>query len=159
MAFLAYSTSPYIQTHIIDSPEADYLYVMLSQIEQAGDGLYTAIDIYEEEIISLFKGKVITTIEAKRRVSQNADQYFINLLDGTIMDCMHAMCFAKFANDAEGFSKSKFKNNAEITLDDDDRVCLKAIRHISAGEEVFCNYGRPYWVKHGRGTKRSDNVL
>ena len=139
----------YISINIIEAPESDYLYIETSQIKNAGKGLFTAIDIYKDEIISLFKGEIIDNEEAEIRAQQSKDRYFINLLDGNIMDSMHTDCYAKYANDAEGFSQSNFKNNAAITLDDDDNVCIKATKDIEYGEEVFCSYGKPYWKKHG----------
>jgi SET domain-containing protein len=138
----------YQQINTIEALESDYLYIQPSQIEKAGNGLYTAIDIFKNETISLFKGEIITNKEAKKRVKKNNDSYFINLLDGSIMDSIHTDCYAKYANDAEGISNNSFKNNAEITLDDDDNVCIQAIRAISSGQEIFCSYGKPYWKKH-----------
>lgn len=135
------------QTNSIEAPEQDYLYIKPSQIEHSGNGLFTAITIYKNEIIALFKGEIISDAEAKKRVNKNNDRYFINLLDGSIMDSMNTNCFAKYANDANGFSMSKFKNNAKITLDEDNNVCLKAKKIIKAGEEIFCSYGKPYWKK------------
>lgn len=138
----------YTSTNTIEAPESDYLFIQPSQIKNAGKGLFTAIDIYEDEIISLFKGEIIDNKEAAIRAQQNKDRYFINLLDGTIMDSMHTDCYAKYANDAEGLSQNNFKNNAAITLDDDNNVCIKATKNIDYGEEVFCSYGKPYWKKH-----------
>ena len=136
------------QTDNIEALESDYLYFKLSQIENAGNGLYTAIDIFKGETISLFKGEILTDKEAEKRVELKNDRYFINLLDGSIMDSMNTDCFAKYANDAEGFGANGFKNNAKITLDDDDKVCIKATKTISSGEEIFCSYGKSYWKKH-----------
>ena len=138
----------FIQTNNIEAQESDYLYIESSKINNAGKGLYTAIDIYKNEIISIFKGEIIDNEEAKKRAQQNTDKYFINLLDDSIMDSMHTDCYAKFANDAEGSSQSDFKNNAKITLDDDNNVCIKASKKIKAGEEIFCSYGKRYWKKH-----------
>ncbi len=138
----------YIQPNTIEAPESDYLYIKPSQIKNAGKGLFTAIDIYKDEIISLFKGEIITNKEAGKRAQLNADKYFINLLDGSILDSMHTDCYAKYANDEEGLSSSIYKNNAKITLDDDNRVCIKASKKIKAGEEIFCSYGKRYWEKH-----------
>ncbi|QXP61918.1 SET domain-containing protein [Olleya sp. HaHaR_3_96] len=115
---------------------------------EAGNGLFTAIAIYKNEIISLFKGEIIDAMEADRRIQLNHDKYFINLLEGGIMDSMHTDCFAKYANDTKGASNSLFKNNAKITLDDDHNVCLKATKNIKSGAEVFCGYGKTYWKKH-----------
>ena len=142
------NTQLYPQNNNIEAPEEDYLYVQQSQIENAGNGLYTALDIFKNEIITLFKGEIIDTIEAQKRVDNNKDRYFINMLDGNIMDSMHTDCFAKYANDAKGSINSNFKNNAKITLDDDTNICIMATKKINAGEEVFCSYGKAYWKKH-----------
>ena len=133
----------------IDAPEADYLYIETSQLANAGKGLFTAIRIYKDDIISVFKGEILTESQAERRIKINQDQYFINMIDGTIMDSISTDCFAKFANDASGFQQKKFRNNAEIALDDEKNVCLIATKNIKSGEEIFCNYGKKYWKKHG----------
>ncbi|WP_452224293.1 SET domain-containing protein-lysine N-methyltransferase [Lacinutrix chionoecetis] len=134
------------QTNTIEAQESEYLYIKPSQIKEAGNGLYTAITIYRNEIISIFTGEIINATEAEKRIQQELDRYFIVLLDGTILDSMHTNGFAKYANDALG---SSFKNNAKITLDDDENVCLMATKKIKAGEEIFCSYGKSYWKKHG----------
>lgn len=132
----------------IEAPESDYLYIQDSQIPNAGKGLFTAIDIYPNEIIALFKGEILTKKETQKRVSEGNDRYFINMIDGTILDSMHVNCFAKYANDAEAFSKIDFKNNSKITLDDDDNVCIVATKKIKYQQEIFCSYGIKYWKKH-----------
>jgi SET domain-containing protein len=129
----------------IDAKESDYLYVSASCIAAAGDGLFTSIKIYENEIISIYKGNVLSNEEAAARVKNKTDHYFINLLDGTIMDSLNVKGFAKYANDAEGLSKSPFENNAKISMDENGKVCLVAIRDIKIGEEIFCGYGKKYW--------------
>ncbi len=132
----------------IEALETEYLYKKQSQIADSGNGLYTAIDIYRDEIIAVFKGEILTDIQAKKRAKEGNDKYFINLLDGSIMDSMNIKCFAKYANDANGSTISNFKNNSIIALDDNDNVCIKAIRNIKANEELFCDYGKRYWKKH-----------
>ena len=132
----------------INASESDYLYTNPSQILNSGTGLFTAITIYKDEIIAIYKGKILTKNQAKIKADKGKDKYFINLLDGTILDSMAIKCFAKYANDATGFSKSDFKNNAKIGFDENENVCLIATRKIKQGEEVFCNYGKRYWNKH-----------
>jgi hypothetical protein len=129
----------------IDAPEEDYLYSERSQIPNAGMGLFTAIKIFKSEVIAIFAGEIISEEEQKIRAEKNEDAYFINLLDGKVMDSMHTFCFAKFANDAEGFGSSAFKNNAIISLNEHDQVCLIASKNIPAFAEVFCGYGEGYW--------------
>lgn len=132
----------------IDIPESDYLYTDSSTLENAGKGLFTAIEIYKHEIIAIFEGEILSENEIENRVVNNNDQYFINMIDGTILDSMHSYCLAKFANDAEASKVSKNKNNSIITLDDENNVCIIAIKKIKAGQEIFCDYGKKYWLKH-----------
>ncbi len=135
-----------LPTTTIDAPEEDYLYVDSSQIVNAGNGLYTAIKIYKDEIISVFKGEILSRKEIENRKSENKHAYFINLVNGGVMDSMNTNCFAKYANDANGTSKSKFKNNSYITLNEKDKPCIVASRTIKEGEEIFCSYGDAYWM-------------
>ncbi len=131
----------------IDAKESDYLYIKNSQIINAGKGLFTAIDIFKNEIICRFKGEILNAFEAKRREALGEFLYFVNLPDGTTMDSKYRHCFAKYANDSNGPGTSKFKINTFISLDDKNNVCLIALRNIKAGEELFCSYGKPYWKK------------
>lgn len=137
------------QTNSIEALETDYLYIHTSQIPNSGKGLFTAINIYKDEIVSVFKGEILTSKQAKLRANKGNDKYFINMINGSIMDSMRINCFAKYANDAEGFSKSDFKNNTKIGLDEVGNVCIIAKRNIKAGLEIFCGYGKEYWKKHG----------
>jgi uncharacterized protein len=136
----------------IDLKERDYLYVQTSQIPNSGKGLYTSLPIYTNEIISVFKGKILSDKDAASKAKNGSDRYFINMLDGSIMDSMSVKCFAKYANDAENFIKTGFSNNSTITLDDDNNICLVAIRDILEGEEIFCSYGSKYWEKFRKTT-------
>lgn len=132
----------------IEAPETDYLYIENSQLPNAGKGLFTAIDIYKHEVIAVFKGEILTEMEAKNRVENGNDRYFINMIDGTILDSMLVECFAKYANDAEAFENSTFTNNGKISLDDENNVCIIATKNIKSQSEIFCSYGKRYWKKH-----------
>jgi len=133
----------------IEAPESDYLYKCQSQLADSGNGLFTAIELYKDETVAVFRGELLTDMEAEERAKAGNDKYFINLLNGSIMDSMNVKCFAKYANDAKGFPNSKFENNTEIALNDNGDVCIKALRYIHPNEELFCSYGKRYWEKHG----------
>lgn len=90
----------------IQAEESDYLYIQTSQLDNSGNGLFTAIAIYKDEIISVFKGEVLSDNEAKERANSGSDAYFMNLLDGTILDCKNTDGYAKYANDATGLRTS-----------------------------------------------------
>src|SRR6266540_1879903 len=143
-SFRKYSNST---AYKIEGKESDYLYIKESQIPDSGNGLFTAIPIYKDEVISIFKGKILSDKEAQYSAINDEDGYFINMPDGTILDSMKVKCFAKYANDALGFVKTRYKNNSKITLDENGNVCIVANRNISAGEEIFCSYGKKYWKK------------
>jgi|ERR1039457_264072 hypothetical protein len=141
--FKKYSNS---NSQQIDAKEHDYLYIKESQIPESGKGLFTAIPIYKDEVVSIFKGKILSDTEAQCRATNGDDAYFINMPDGTIMDSMTVKCFAKYANDASGLiQSSRFKNNSRITLDENGKVCIVATKKISVGAEIFCGYGNGYW--------------
>ena len=131
----------------IDAPESDYLYVQSSQIPDAGNGLFTAVAIYKDEMIAVFKGEMLTQNQAKQRAKIGNDRYFIMMPDGQTLDSMPIDCFAKYANDVSVNLETTFKNNAKIAFDDENQVGLIALRRIAAGEEIFCGYGKTYWKK------------
>ncbi len=132
----------------IDAKESDYLHTKISLIKNSGLGLFTAINIYKDEIISYFKGEILSQKEANLRASKGNDAYFINMIDGTVMDSMFTVCFAKYANDANGLHKSKWKVNSNICLDENAQVCIAASKNIRAGQEIFCSYGKKYWLNY-----------
>lgn len=133
----------------IQIEEEDYLYTAPSGLPGAGQGLFTAITLYKDEVIAIFHGERLSAKEASDRAANGLDRYFMELPDGTTLDAMGVEGFAKFANDALGNSGSALRNNAMIALDDDGRVCLRAKRRIRVGEEVLCGYGKRYWLRHG----------
>lgn len=133
----------------IDADEADYLYVATSGLPGAGKGLFTAIALYRDEIIARYRGERLGAGEAERRAAKGEDRHFIMLPDGGVLDPARTEGMAKYANDARGPSEAAFRNNAAIALDDEGNVCLKALRGIRPGEEIFCAYGKRYWRKHG----------
>ncbi len=126
--------------------EAEFLLVKKSQIPNSGKGLFLRVDKKKGELVALFRGEVLSYEEAEQRALKNEDGYFINMSNGTILDSMPVECFAKYANDAHGLGKSKFRSNAQIQLSGHpDIVYLIAIRDIQEGEEIFTSYGRKYW--------------
>ena len=138
---LKYNSFP----EIISAPEADYLFIKTSGIENAGLGLFTAINIYKNEIIAIYKGEIIHTKEAEARARNKQNAYFMNLPNGKILDAQQTDSFAKYANDANGSLPLVYKNNAFITLNHKNEVCLVALKKIKALSEIFCSYGNAYW--------------
>lgn len=126
----------------IELEEEDYLFIEASKIPNAGNGLFTCIEIHQGEIIARYKGETISTKEAKKREALGVNQYFMTLNTGEIFDALNHFSFAKFANDAKG---TQFKNNAIISLNDEDEIILIASKKIKEGEEILTSYGSEYW--------------
>ena len=137
-----------LTTYKIEAKEPDYLYIKESQIPGSGNGLFTAIPIYKDEVIAIFKGKILSDKEAQYRATNGENGYIINMPDGTLLDSMKVKCFAKYANDALGLVKTTYKNNSKITFDENGNVCIVAKRKILVDEEIFCSYGNKYWKKY-----------
>lgn len=131
----------------IDAEEEEYLYVAPSGIPGAGLGLFTAIPVHRGEVVAVYTGEVLTAAEARRRAADCRDAYFVTLLDGSTLDSASHTCLAKYANDADGPGRTRLRNNAVITLDDEDRPCIMALRTIPAGREVLVSYGPAYWSR------------
>ncbi len=131
----------------IDALESDYLYIQPSQIPNSGNGLFSAINIYKDEMISVFTGDLLNKTKAALRAERENDRYFIMMPDGLTLDSMNSDCLAKYANDASVNDETNFKNNSKIAFDDDGQVGLIALRKIKSGEEIFCSYGKAYWKK------------
>ncbi len=135
--------------------EAEFLEVRESQIPDSGKGLFLLKEKKKGEIVALFRGEVLTYEAAELRALRHEDGYFINMSNGTILDSMPVECFAKYANDAHGLGKTKFKSNTEIQLSGKpDLVYLIALRDIKVGEEIFTSYGRKYWKNFKSKIKR-----
>lgn len=131
----------------IDALESDYLYVETSKIPNSGNGLFTAIDIYKDEMIAIFTGDILNESQATECAEKGNDRYFIMMPDGSTLDSMNSDCLAKYANDSTVNSETALKNNAKIAFDDEGQVGLIALRKIKSGEEIFCSYGKVYWNK------------
>lgn len=128
--------------------EEDYLFTAPSGLPGAGQGLFTAVTLYKDEVVAIFHGERLSAKDASERADQGLDRYFMELPNGITLDAMGVNGFAKFANDAKGSASTSLRNNAKITLDDNGQVCLRATRRIREGEEVLCGYGKRYWQRH-----------
>lgn len=133
------------------------LEVKHSNIKNAGKGLFTTDFIKKGNPIAEFIGKTLTPDQIND-LSDDAKYYLIDL-DG-YYTLYSQYCPAAYANDAEGFTKTKFKNNSEIQIFDDYTVYLVATRNIQPGEEIFTGYGKEYWdiFKYNQEIDEEDSI-
>ena len=120
-----------------DIPELE---IKASNIKEAGQGLFTNVDIEVGDWIAEFTGELISDEEANKL--QGSRGHYLVSTDRGILDVFNSTSPAIKANDARGTS---FKNNSEIVEQTNGEVWLVATKRIRAGEEVFCDYGSEYW--------------
>lgn len=136
-----------LKYNLFESIESKNLKVDTSTIPNSGKGLFAKKDFRKGEAICKFSGDLIDDDELYRRdVGGERSSYFIGVGDKTL-DVYNSKCFARYANDAEGFGKIRGKsNNSTIYSSSNSKYAyICATRDIKAGEEIFVNYGEDYW--------------
>ena len=129
------------------------LEVKQSTIPAAGLGLFATRAFCANEIIDEYKGNVVHRHEFLARPSAYGTDISLN----RVIDSIDSnSCYARFSNDA----RSRHRNNAQLWSDRQYGLCLAKRRYrdgsgarvylvakktIGAGEEIFNDYGSPYW--------------
>ena len=124
------------------------LIVKKSKIRNAGKGLFSTSHIRKGDIIVEYKGEKVTWAECERRNEKTTEHlaYFFyvsknNSIDGSAkLDAL-----ARYANDAEGKTKSrKNKNNSDFQVIK-GKPYIVATKNITAKSEILVEYGQDYW--------------
>jgi len=120
------------------------LFVKKSTIPNAGKGLFTKKFIPKGTKIVEYKGRRTTWSEVKDEDGKNGYIFFINrknVIDGL----PHKSALARYANDARGLVKIKGLYNNSDYIVDGVRAYIESKKDISAGSEIFVDYGKDYW--------------
>lgn len=136
------------------------VYKKVSNIPNAGDGLFAGEDINDATLITEFKGKIKSASNIKDNWSA------IYICDDIVLECDKSN-LASYANDNILFP-SKRRNiikiiekelplynsyndqqtNAEIYINTQlKRAWLKSTKPIKKDEEIFIHYGLQFWIK------------
>jgi uncharacterized protein len=114
-----------------------------------GKGMYALRDIPSGQILIEYQGRIISWKQALRRhphdLSQPNHTFYFSLADGRCIDGNDMGNDARWINHA-------CQPNCEADEDEkNQRVWIKALRHIKKGEELFYDYGlvidEPYTKK------------
>jgi len=127
---------------------ADYLIVKISNIPNAGRGLFTTKGIKRWYKVCQFLGEIIAPEEHEKRglFEDERSSYMIDLGNGLFMDSFPVECLAKYANDA---IDSKYKNNCGIRVESKlNRAFIVSLKYIKPGEEILVDYGVSYWENY-----------
>lgn len=113
------------------------LKIDISNIEEAGLGVFSQEYIPKNSFIGFYEGNVINE-------PFHGEYYFeINEYNGIDANEL-PRCFMAMINDSRG---SLFQNNCKFTIDYKNfLVEIWSTKNIYSGEELFINYGSGYWV-------------
>ena len=118
-----------------------------SQIPNSGSGLYATKRFAKGAKIADYTGEKLTRAQVGNRYPGNVTaEYVLCRSDRECFDGRRTnSSFARFSNDARG--STHYKNNAKFTPGAPNRQpILRAGRVITAGVEIFTNYGGGgYW--------------
>lgn len=120
------------------------LYTKKSNLPGAGKGLFTKNFIAKGVVIIEYLGKISSWKDADHRDGTNVYIYYLS--KHHVIDAFaYKKALARYANDANGFSKKKdLKNNARYE-NEGLKAYIIASKDISPGEEIFVSYGKEYW--------------
>ncbi|CAF0971115.1 unnamed protein product [Adineta steineri] len=118
------------------------LEIKQSQIPGAGCGLFTRIPISKDSCVCIYTGKVLRTIDAIRLEDKS---YLMRLGPQVYVDpCDDTTVLARYINDP----RNRLLQNVIFDKRPDEQCAyIIAKRDIAAGEEIFADYGRWYWLK------------
>lgn len=101
---------------------------------RTGLGLFSTHDIPKGQLIIEYTGERISNEEADRR----GGRYLFAVTDELVIDGKGRQNISRYINHA-------CEPNAEAEHDEsDDRIYIRAIKKIKAGEEITYNYGKEY---------------
>lgn len=122
------------------------LLVKTSQLPNSGKGLFTTTPIKKGSKVIEYKGEIIDWKEYEKRVKEDKDGYLFFINKKTCIDAWNTPQHkARYANDAQGLSRTKgLKNNCVYEIED-NKCYIVSTRDIKAGEEIFVDYTKEYW--------------
>lgn len=123
------------------------LEIRTSRIPHAGNGVFTKVAIPKGAYLGAYTGEFITEEEYRRRAAENRWQYMMGLLDcakphtGGIVtiDGVQGNVFTRMNYAPAEFQNVKFEKICEAPY-----VRIMALRDITAGEELWVDYGPRY---------------
>ncbi|MEO7394247.1 MAG: SET domain-containing protein [Chitinophagaceae bacterium] len=123
--------------------------IKTSGLPGAGNGLFAKTFIPKGTLIVEYKGKITSWKEVDNNDGNNVYIYFVKR--NHVIDARrYKSAMARYANDAKGLQRVKgITNNAEY-IEDGLKVYIQSKKDISAGTEIFVEYGKEYWdvIRH-----------
>lgn len=121
------------------------LEVKTSTIPGSGMGLFTKEFIPKGSLVVEYKGRITTWKEADKDEGRNA--YLFRVKQYHTIDARpYLKALARYANDANGFTKIKGLRNNCVYIIEGLKVYVEAVKDIPAGSEIFVDYCKEYWT-------------
>jgi uncharacterized protein len=124
------------------------LLVKKSIIPNGGMGLRTTSRIRKGDLIVEYKGEKLTWEQCLKRYKEDISfaRYLFYISYKNCVDAQRTPeALARYANDANGFSKVKgLKNNSEYKIVK-GKPYIVATKDIPANSEIFVDYAGDYW--------------
>lgn len=102
-----------------------------------GKGVYAVVDLAEGETLIEYAGEIITWEEALKRHPHDPTDpnhtFYFHIDEEHVIDAKHGGNSSRWINHS-------CKPNCEAEIDD-DRVFIRALKNIEAGQELFYDYG------------------
>ena len=120
-----------------------HLVVKDSSIAGSGKGLFTKIFIPKGTRIVEYKGKITTWKEVK---NEHDNGYIYTINNNHVINARPTpKALARYANDAKGLVRIKGITNNSTYVNDGNKAYIESTKDISAGAEIFVDYGKEYW--------------
>ncbi len=120
-----------------------HLFVDESTIPGAGKGLFTRVAIEKGARIVEYKGRRTVWSEVK---NDSTNYYIYTINRNNVIDAQKTLsAFARYANDAKGFTRVKGITNNCVYVNEGKRAFIESVKNIPAGAEIFVDYTQAYW--------------
>jgi SET domain-containing protein len=131
------------------------LVVKKSTIPGSGNGLFTKVFIPKGTRIVEYKGRITSWKDADHDDGHNLYLFYIKRYH--VIDARpYKKALARFSNDANGFTKVPGLKNNSTYVTDGLKAFLESTKDIQAGEEIFVDYGKKYWVELKKIMKKKE---
>jgi len=121
----------------------------------AGWGVFATRPFAKGEYVTFYDGPLITNKDELEKRNKNGDNSHMRSVVSlrVVIDGIKGADVVASQKTGQGMGscindgRDRFSPNVKFVSNGNDEVYIKAIKPIATGEEVFINYGQPYWTK------------
>lgn len=121
----------------------------------AGWGVFATRPFAKGEYLTFYDGPLITNKDELEKRNKNGDNSHMRSVVSlrVVIDGIKGADVVESQKTGQGMGscindgRHRFSPNVKFVSNQNDEVYIKAIKPIAVGEEVFINYGQPYWTK------------